>query len=139
MSNDVEKELYMQLHKQHVDALLLASQSYDKAILSLSIASLGFTFAFVEWIKSGINYVCLLHFIWFFLILTLATILSSFIFDQLHTSHRIEFLNSKIIEGSKTVTEAHWTDNCLYVVPILSGFFYVASIILFAVFVGLNI
>lgn len=138
MSNDVETELYKQLHNQHVDALLLASQSYDKAILSLSIASLGFTFAFLEWAKP-INYTCLLAFIWIFLILSLVIILLSFLFDQVHTEHRIKFLYSKIIVGSKKVPEKHWTDNWLFVLPILSGVAYVFSITLFTIFVGVNI
>lgn len=139
MNNDSEKEFYKQLHGQHVDALLLASQSYDKAILSLSTASLGFTFAFAKWVKSGTSNSCLLSFIGLFLILAIVTILVSFLFDQVHTSHRIEFLNSKIIAGSKKVCEEHWTDNWLFALPILSGVFYVFGITLFAVFANANV
>jgi hypothetical protein len=139
VNNNSEKKLYMQLHGQHVDALLQASQSYDKAILSLSIASLGFTFAFVRWKNTSIYHTCLLSFIWFFLISAITMILLSFLCDQLHTSHRIEFLNSKIIDESKKIAEKHWTDDWLFILPILSGLLYVVSILLFTIFVNANI
>ena len=46
--DDPKIALFKNSLKQHMNSLHLASKSYDKAILSLATATLGFTFAFVK-------------------------------------------------------------------------------------------
>lgn len=129
--------------KQHTDRLLTASQSYDKAILGLSTATLGYTFIFAKYIigqshRGG----CLLSFTWFFLFLSILFVLISFVFEQRHAEHRIKYyywcLTGKS-ENSADRKQKHWSDDEWTVLPILSGGLFFISIVLFTIFVGNNI
>lgn len=151
-SSSVMKEMNKQSLKTHIDTLLLASASYDKAILSLSVATLGFTFAFMRFVEPGHRWVDIdsLYLSWISLVLSIIFILIVFVFDQIHSAHRIEFYRWSILKdekdyenGSKFKDEdkklKHWTDKYIYWTSIYSGIFYVIGIIIFTVFAGKNI
>lgn len=131
----------------HKEALLLAVQSYNKAILSLSTATLGFTFAFVKWLGLG-NHSSMLIWVWVSLILSDALILLSFLLDQIHTVHRIDYLyycvefmgnNAEEKKKLKAVNPKHWTDDVIFYLQTSSGIFLVMGIVLFTIFAGINI
>lgn len=136
--NSLKQELYMQSLEKHMSALLQASQAYDKAILSLSTASLGFTFAFINFINHP-NHSCLLPFTWFFLIIAMALTLISFLIDQIHSAHRVSFNYWRITSEGKKIDDEHWTDAWLFLFPILSGTAFAIGITLFAIFVSISV
>lgn len=136
--SDHKIELFKLFLQKHMDALHSASQSFDKAILSLSTASLGFTFAFVK-LASPTNSPCVLAFTWFFLILSILFILVSFLIDQLHCSHKIKFSYWRILNEGEKIKESHWSDCWMIPFPILAGICFVIGITLFTVYVGINV
>lgn len=136
--NSDKNELYKQSLEKHMTALLSASQSYDKAILSLSIAALGFTFAFVRLVPH-VNHTCLLPFTWFFLIAAIVFVLLSFLIDQRHSHRRIEHLYSNIVNKLEKDMDPHWEDKWMVTLPIIAGVFFVTAITLFTIFASQNI
>ena len=136
--NGEKLELFKKSLEKHMSALLLASQSYDKAILSLSTAALGFSFAFIK-ITPPTGHCCILLFTWFFLILSIVFVMASFLMDQLHTAHQIEYHYWRILEEGIKVERPHWTDAWMFPLPILSGVFFLLGITLFTIFVEINI
>lgn len=137
--SDLNKiELFKQSLEKHMNALHSASQSYDKAILSLSTAALGFTFAFTE-LSSATNYCYILGFTWFFLIISILFILISFLIDQLHCAHKIKYCYWRILKEGNEVKYTHCTDCWMIPIPILAGVCFIIGITLFTIFVAINI
>lgn len=138
-----QKEYCKEGIKQHTYRLLMASQSYDKAILGLSTATLGYTFVFAKFIigqphRGG----CLLSITWFFLFLSILFVLISFVFEQRHAEHRIKYFYWCLTRKSESTADKkqkHWSDDEWMILPILSGGCFFVSIVLFAIFVGANI
>lgn len=121
--------------KQHTYSLLSASQSYDKGILGLSTAALGYTFIYARYF--GGYHSCLLSFTWFFLVLSILFVLVSFIFEQLHSEHRIKYYYY-CLTGLGEPTDRkpkHWSDDEWMILPSLSGGCFLLGIILFVIFV----
>jgi len=106
-------KLYKHFEEQHFNMLSIASEGYNRIILSLSTAVLGFTFAIIKLVINKINCPCLLILAWVFLILTIAAILVSYIATQLHASHRIKYMNS-LIDGRNDVSKDHPSDNVMF-------------------------
>src|SRR5579864_9405218 len=79
------------LHEAHINTLMSASQAYDKAVLSLSTATLGFTLAFIEYAnyQRHLGHLWLLGTTWGLLILAIFFILISFLADQIHSANEI--------------------------------------------------
>lgn len=129
--------------KIHTEKLSMASQSYDKAILSLSTAALGYIFLFVKFIiNNSYIHACFISFVCFFLILSILFVLISFVVEQLHSAHRIKYyywcLTGKS-SNSSDKKQKNWTDTWMILLSILSGGCYLISIILFSIFVGINL
>lgn len=127
--------------KIHSEQFLSAAQSYNKAILSLATATLGYTFIFVKFLMGACNrHDCLLAFTWFFLILSILFVLISFVVEQFHSEHRIKYyywcLTGKA-DSAADRKKDHWSDDEYMVLPILSGGFFVVGIVLFSIFVSL--
>lgn len=137
MEND-QKELNLLSLKIHMRALLSASQLYDRAILSLSLAVLGYIFVYVKHIPS-INYKCLLILSCAFLIFSIISVLMSFIVDQYHCEHRVDYLQSIIENSSSTVSRSHWSDDWMSKLSIVSGVFFIVAITMFVIFLGTNL
>ena len=136
--SDHKVDLFKQSLEKHMTAMHLASQSYDKAILSLSTAVLGFTFAYIK-LFPAVSHCCVLAFTWFFLIISIVFVLISFVIDQFHCSHKIKYCYWRILAEGEKIQESHWSDGWMIPFPILSGIFFVAGIVLFTIFVGINI
>ncbi len=130
MDDDSEKRL-RQLKDQHVSMMFNASQSYDKAILTLSTALLGFAFAFVK--LGEIHCTRVLIFSWISLIISIISILLSFMIVQIHAENRLRTLNSPSKNNN------HWSDFTMDLLQWTAGLFFLIGLIGFTVFVGMNI
>ena len=135
---DHKIDLFKQSLEKQMTAMHLASQSYDKAILSLSTAALGFTFAYIKLFPAA-GHCCVLAFTWFFLIISIVFVLISFVIDQFHCAHKIKYGYWRILGEGEKIQESDWTDSWMIPFPILSGVFFVVGITLFTIFVGINI
>jgi hypothetical protein len=139
MSDQDLKGYYKNLQDQHLSIFFIAAQSFDKAILALSTISLGFIFAFLEIRKVGVEYKCVLAFSWLFLIITILSILVTFIFVQKHALHRVDYFSHKVLESKKDVVLEHWTDCYIEMFQYVSASSFVIGLVLFTVFVSLNV
>ena len=123
------------LHKAHINTLTSASRAYDKAILSLSTATLGFTFAFVEYVNYQRHLVSvpLLRGTWVLLIASIFFILISFLADQAHSANEI----SRYQGGS--VDDMPCVKCVMSKSPKIAGGCFFIAIIFFTIFVGNNL
>ncbi len=130
---------YKKMAQDHLSIYFIAAQSFDRAILTLSIASLGFTFAFIEVHKIVFKYKAVLFISWGLFIGTVFLILITYVFLELHALHRFKHYSQKALEQKNVVTLSHWTDCWLKTFQCISMVSFVAGLILFAIFVALNI
>lgn len=135
-----EQEIDKLYFEKHVDALLQASKLYDKAILSLSTASLGFIFALVQWKNNTLSCKCLLILIWILLILAMATTILSFLIDQYHSADKMRYYSYQFVnKKTNKMDEPHQTGYWMEKLSIISGLSFIFATILFTIFVGINI
>ena len=139
-----EESIYTELNKKslewYTDSLLHATISYNKAILSLSIAVLGFIFGYIKLGTHKIEPLCLLIFIWILLISSILCIISSILLEQFQTEHYIKYIYNQLIPDKNiNINRDYWAHTLIRGLTIISGVFLVISLILFAIFVGLNI
>lgn len=136
-----EKKILNMLLEKHMTKLVGASESYDKAILSLSIAALGFIFAYQRF-GDKLRQPEYLFLAVFFLCLSIVFILFSFLYQQFHSQHRIKYYFYRItnlVENESDKKLEHWADDDWLIWPIFSAVFLVVGIVLFALLVGNNI
>src|SRR6266849_4563171 len=87
------KKLYSELRAELFKRQLSNAENYDKAILSLATAVLGFSLVFLKDIASIANAkeVWILQISWFFLALTIVSTLSSFFTSQAGISKQLKY------------------------------------------------
>lgn len=128
------------MFNEHLSLYIIAAQSFDKAMLTFSIASLGFTFAFLEVYRIGINYKPILICSWCLFVIAILCILITFIFLQYHALHRVGHYSKKyLMKKNYNGKSDHWTDCFLGVLQWLSLTSFVGGLVMFTVFVALNI
>lgn len=133
-----EVYLYKIQYKALLQRFMQAGSSFEKAILTLSTASLGFTLAFVKDLHEKSN-MCLLSFVWFFLVTSIFLILLTFYLDQRDTEDQITKFSSAIINKSRKNMSTNLICCLMTILPWIScGLFFIA-IILFSIFVYSNI
>lgn len=125
-------------YRAHLATLLTASNSFDKGVLGLSTASLGFTFAFIKTIPHA-HCICLLILTWVLLVLSIISISVAFIIYQIHSTERMKEMHKSIINNSALDDKPDWTDFWMTWLPPIAGLCLVFSISLFTIFVGQNI
>lgn len=139
--NEDQKAQCKFLYEKHVDILHAASKSFDKAVLGLATASLGFTFAFIELIKTKNimpNAFSLLIITWVFLIISLVCMLASLIAEQKHCVIMIKKYDS-LLHGSYVSNSTNCITTIMKMGPILSSFSFIFGIIFFTIFAGINL
>jgi hypothetical protein len=136
-----EKKECENLKERHIDTLLSASESYNKAILTLSTASLGYTFVFYDSVSkanSPINCICLLIIIWILLILSIALILASLLADQSVSQKKILRYQSMAKDGVIRPPHEGYDKIIMEKFPIYSGLCFLFAIVLFTLLMANN-
>ncbi|HVE44494.1 MAG TPA: hypothetical protein VNC84_05100 [Gammaproteobacteria bacterium] len=123
----------------YLSMFLVVAQSFDKAILSLSIASLGFTFAFLKLEKNHLVYMKLLELSWLFFVLAIISVVIALIFTEKYALHRVRFHSSKMLASKVRVKLVRCRDQIMSFSQYLSALFFIVAVILFTIFVWLNI
>jgi hypothetical protein len=75
---------------------------------------------------------------WGFLILSIISILLSFLLVQIHAEHRIKFINNCDKEKNN-ISENHWSNCAMGAAQLISGLFFVVGLIIFTIFVAINV
>ena len=111
-------QLYIDERKLLIEALREGSQTFDKAILTLTSGAFGFSMAFLKDVapKPFQNTMCLLSSSWFFFSLSLVVILISFLTSQKACNEQIDIAYDVIVKKEQRQTPwATVTAVCNYV------------------------
>jgi len=116
-----------------------ASSSYDKALITLTTAFLGFIFAVIKLSPLLLHSMPLLIFILVCLIVAIFCSLMSFWFDQLYGDSIINYAHKFYIEDNNEYrTKKHWSYYASLVTKILAGALFILALILFSIFLFSN-
>jgi hypothetical protein len=132
--------IYQRLHEWEKEALLQASVSFDKSIITLSSALVGFVFAIVQFI--GHKPLVYLFFIKASFVLAIGAIfatLASFLCDQEHTVRSIDHIQNVLNTRIYSERKPHWVDHWMKWFGFLALGSFILAIISFAVFAIVNI
>ena len=134
------RDHYRRLKEAHISTLCAASQAYDKAVLGLSTAVIGFTFAFMQFDDVHKTYVwrCLLITTWGLLVFSLICLLSSFVADQWLSAKRIERYGKASDEGAMAEIKDEKEKFVMEWAPIAAGVSFISGIIFFIIFAWFN-
>ncbi len=141
-----DHETYYKLREEGWALIINAHVAFDKAIVGLSTASLGFIFAFINYHKIEeknsilIPFLCLSNkatLIWIFglLILCIISILASFWFDQFYGQYMIFRAKKIYIEFENQYQNRKGCSYYLQIITkIISGISFVLAITLFTIY-----
>ena len=139
MSNDLYG-IYQRLHEWEKEALLQASVSFDKSIITLSSALLGFAFAIVRFsAQKPFVCICFIKASFIFAIGAILTTLASFLCDQEHTVRSIAHIQNILNTREYSERKAYCVDNWMRWFGFLALGFFILAIISFAIFAIANI
>ncbi|MDP2360604.1 MAG: proline-rich domain-containing protein [bacterium] len=117
------------------------SENYDKAILSYSVAALGFSIAFIrntrQWAVAEHTWVLLIS--WIAFVFSIILVIISFMISQKGIEEQLEINRKYYEDGEDAAADevnkfANATKFCNYV----TGSCFIVGIVLTAIFVGLN-
>jgi hypothetical protein len=118
---------------------LIVAQSFDKAILGLSTASLGFTFAFLKVIAhEKIIYSWLLKMAWGGFILAIVFVILSLIITEQHALHRSKYFSNKMLCSKIKIKLTRCRDKLMSKFQYLSAICFTVALASFTFFVGFN-
>lgn len=139
MSDDLYS-IYQRLHEWEKEALLQASISFDKSIITLSSALLGFAFAIVRFsVHKSFIYIFFIKASFVLAIGAILATLVSFLCDQEHTIRSIDHIQNILNTRVYSERKPHCVDNWMRWFGFLALVFFILSIISFAVFAIANI
>ena len=93
-------DFYLQIRERLFQNQLSNAEGFDKAILSLSSAGLGLSFAFIKDIVpiSHAEYIWLLEISWFFFVIAIISTLISYITSQAGLKNQLEYAEQYYVE-----------------------------------------
>lgn len=134
--------IYSEARKDLLTRQLSNSENFDRAILSLSVACLGFSLAFIKDVIPLVDAKLLfcLYLSWLFFTISILTTLISFLSSQSGIKKQLEYAEKYYIERkNEFFTKKHWTARITDLLNISSGIIFVIAIIFSVVFVYSNI
>jgi hypothetical protein len=132
-------DIYKRLHEWEKEALLQASITFDKSIITLSSTLLGFIFAIIRF--TGHKPLVYLFFIKTSFVLAVVAIiatLASFLCDQEHTVRSIDHIQNILSTKVYSERKPHCVDNWMRWFGFLALAFFILAILSFAVFALAN-
>jgi len=133
-----KSEYYKDVAEKSFSIYTSVAQFFDKAMLSLTTISLGFTFALARVLKEEIECKLLFGLTWVSLIIILFSILLTNILMQKNAMHKYEYFQGKYIGSNDNLKEKHWTDRWIEKLGVFSAIMFIVAMIFFARFVYLN-
>lgn len=136
------KRLYSEYRKELLKRQLSNSENFDKAILSLSTAGLGFSLAFIENIipLSEARFVYFLPISWYLFASAIVLTLISFFTSQSGITRQLVHAERYYLDGeTKFLSKKNVLATMTIVLNSLSGISFVAAVLCTVIFVSLNI
>ncbi len=124
---------------QYLAMFFIAASSFDKAVLGLSTASLGFTFAFLKLLHHTVIHKCLIILTWGCFIISIISILLALVCVERHALHGIKYFTYEVLERVNKYQREHWTDSLMVVLQSISAISFILGLTAFSIFVGINV
>ena len=132
--------IYQRLHEWGKEALLQASVSFDKSIITLSSALIGYAFGVAKFLEhSTFSCPCLLKISVIFAVGAILSTLASFLCDQEHTVRSLEHVQKILNTRVYSEQESHWVDKWMQWFGFIALVFFILAMVTFAIFAVLNI
>lgn len=140
--DEIRQKLYSETRQDLLNRQLSNSQNYDRAILSLSTAGLGFSLAFIKDLipLSQSEHIWLLYCSWVFFIIAIFLTLLSFIFSQSAIDKQLFFAEKYYLEKQDEFLEKrNWLSDITNWIFYSSWLIFILAIMLTVVFVKINL
>jgi hypothetical protein len=135
-------ELFSQYRNEQYKRQLSNSENFDKAILTLSTAALGFSVGFVKDVVrlSQADYLGVLKLSWLFFALAIVTTIVSYFAAQLATARGIEIARKYFLQGqSEAVDDENRPAVLVDRMNIASGLLFILGIVTTTWFIAVNV
>lgn len=141
--SDVEerKKIYAETRADLLKRQLSNAENYDKSILSLATAALGFSLAFLKEIVpiSIAKDFYLIKISWFFLILTILVTLISFLSSQIAINKQFFYAKEYYLNSNDDfLNKKNWPAILTEGLNWASAIFFVIAIVITTIFVSIN-
>ncbi|MBU0566776.1 hypothetical protein KJ693_02160 [bacterium] len=136
------KKLYSETRNDLLNRQLSNSENFDRAILSLSTAGLGFSLAFIKDIVpfAQVSHLKLLCLSWYMFAIAIVVTLVSFIASQLGIDKQLIFAKEYYLEGKeKSLDKPNWPAIIITYSNYVSCLVFIVAIFLTVFFVYQNI
>lgn len=134
-----EKYYNRKMFDQYLAMFFIAASSFDKAVLGLSTASLGFTFAFLKLLHHAVVHKCLVIFTWGCFIVSIISILLALICVERYALHGIKYFTYEVLGRANKYHRGHWTNSLMPVLQSISAILFILGLVTFSIFVGINV
>ena len=135
----MDNETYREERKLLIDAEREASRSFDKTLITLSAGALVLSVTFVRDLKFVPDDNWKIYVAWFAFILSLLTIMISFLLSQ-SAMRRQREINDNLFEADgKEVNQQNWYRPCIIVLNWASLIFLIVGLLFFGLYAASNI
>lgn len=131
--NSLEREAYLEERKTLVEAEGEASQSFDKALITLSAGAFGLSLAFIVQVAPAPRALWYLYVAWGGFILSLLSILFSFLASQQGFRRARDILDKYLETGAEESNRWNVVTSLLNILSIVAFVFGVVSLAYFAI------
>lgn len=135
------KRLYEETRKDLLARQLSNAQHFDKAVLSLSTAGLGFSLAFIKDIVPLAKASCLelLHYSWYMFVVAIVVTLASFHSSQIGIDRQLDLAERYYLKcDEKALRTTRWAKVTVWLNR-FSGIFFIVAVCLTIAFVSSNV
>ena len=139
---EIRQKLYSETRQDLLTRQLSNSQNYDRAILSLSTAGLGFSLAFIQNLipLTLSKHIWLLYYSWVFFIIAIVLTLLSFLFSQKAIDKQLFFAEKYYLEEEDEYAEKrNWLSDINNWIFYSSWLIFVLAISLTVIYVKINL
>lgn len=130
------RRLREEAHKREVSG----AENYDKSIITLATAFLGFSIGYLKDFASAPNHIWVLVLSWLFFTISVASVIASFLASQkvqrLTVSRAMRYYEN---HQDDALSERIWVDKALDCLNLTSGVSFVTGLMLSSIFVFFNI
>ena len=147
MDEDFRKQFYIEYYKAIWSSLRNNNDRYDRALLTLSTALLGFSLVFIKDVVKDLNEaLCfyLLKISWFLFILTIIITFFGFLVSNKAGERQLEIVNNYLNhleskDRSEKPDERNRANQLTTYLNFFAGIFFISAVIITFIFVSINI
>jgi hypothetical protein len=140
--NEKNEKLYSETRQDLLNRQLSNTQNYDRAILSLSTAGLGFSLAFIKDLidLTNASHIGFLYYSWTFFLIAIMLTLISFVSSQKAIDKQLFFAEQYYLNGKKEfLNKNNWLSHMTNWIFYSSWLIFLIAIFLTVIFVKINL